>query len=390
MIPARDEDVALEPTTTRTGGRAARLAAVVTGLVLIAFVYVGLTGRDLSPTPPTDATASPLPAVAVTSPTPRTDVSGDRPAPLPPAVEHVAVDPDRHRPYQFVGTVLQVGGQGYIADLEQVGDGHYVAAYSIARPMPAGDASLELAEMTVTTSHDTWSSLGRWHIPLDPLLGYLSSAGNWLEDVQPPQPYEIDAPPLRQTGYRIEITTDSRPGYAMLSVDLRPGPLQPQFSDETYVVRAGSDSGSNRVVMTEIAAGHLRGALPLPEGNGRISFDVTRLFSPYPLFGYDLVWSWTMTGGELRAAARAAEPRIVHGESAPPQELSRHYPRLLQSGFTITVWVAPGRSGPRLVFHAVARPAGAAQASLVDRDWPLRQNKDDLAALFKRLVDPER
>jgi hypothetical protein len=351
----RPEVEVLEPTTTRTGGRAARVAALATVVVLLAFVFIGVAGRPPTQFPELAAVSSPPPiaaasATALPAPSPtRTPVS--EPEPL---VQEFPADRSAQRPSSFVGAVLTLGGESYITDLQQVEPGHYVGAYRISRPMPASEVSLELAQMTA--DEDARTSLGEWELPLDPLLGYLPTAGNWLEDARPPDPEPLDSPLLAQSGYRIQIVTDSRAGFAVLSVDVRGGPAERAFADEDYVVRATINGQALQAPLHEVATGQLRASITLPQTDSRVVIEVARAFSPFPLFGHDEVSAFELAPEDLEQMMSLKEPTAVFVERTPANdELSRRHPRLLRSGHTLSYWIVPGDTGLRLVVTAVAR-----------------------------------
>ena len=223
MNEPRPEIEVLEPTTTRTGGRAARVTAAVAVGVLLAFVYVGVAGR--APAPPSiPASAPPVIAAASDAPPPTPRSTRTPVGPSEPPVQPFPTDRSGQRPSEFLGAILTLSGRSYVTDLQQVEPNHYVGAYRISRPMPASRGTLELAQMT--TKNDARISLGRWDVPLDPLLGYLPTAGHWLEETREPRRHRLDSPTLAQTGYRIAITTDSRAGFAVLSIDVRGGPTE--------------------------------------------------------------------------------------------------------------------------------------------------------------------
>jgi hypothetical protein len=54
----------LEPTTSRTGGRSARVAALAIGALLVSSVYVGMSGGGAAPASPSAVAVAPTPAAS--------------------------------------------------------------------------------------------------------------------------------------------------------------------------------------------------------------------------------------------------------------------------------------------------------------------------------------
>lgn len=218
----------LESVSAHLGHRGAWMAAVAALGVLGVFIYIGAAGRDAARPAVAQATAlatgSATAPVTSTPPAPAGPVRG--PGRAPAAVEQVRPNPGEARPYQFLGVVLRLGGEGYIADTAQVEHGRYVATYRIRTPFAAQRGTVEVAQVAATTSHDSWASMGRWGFELDPQLGLLPTAGNLFEyEVGPLRATAMPGdPPLAATGYRIAIRTSSQPGHALLNIEILAGP----------------------------------------------------------------------------------------------------------------------------------------------------------------------
>lgn len=220
MTGPRDREPVPELTTTRVGGSGrARLIALGAGVVLVGVVYVGLSGRtDGGP-----LTASvPPPSLVALRPTP---TRGPERTSGPLTTVQQIRDPDARPQYQYLGTALILGGQEFIAALDQQTPTYFYGVYGIPLDWTADSGTLELAQMTSSVSHDTMDRLGQWDLSLEAVVS--TPMGNVVLDaVQPPMPSTVatsDASPIALHGYRITARLEHQSDFDLLAIEVHVG-----------------------------------------------------------------------------------------------------------------------------------------------------------------------
>lgn len=150
-------------TTDRAaGGRSARLVTVIVVLVLGGVAWVGFSGRQ--GTPPAATAGSPLPSLGRQPATPAPET--------PPLTVITEVAPPGASPvYDGYGVELLVDGRRYPAALYEV-DGILTARYRVPASLARGEATLGLAGVISSFSHDIVSPIAQWTIPLAPPDSY--------------------------------------------------------------------------------------------------------------------------------------------------------------------------------------------------------------------------
>ena len=230
MTGPRDREPVPELTTTRVGGSSrACVTALVAAVVLVGVVYVGLSGRTDSG-PLTASVPQPSPVALRPTPTRRPERT---PGPIT-TIEQIR-DPDARPQYQYLGTALILGGQEFIAALDQQTPTYFYGLYGIPLGWTADSGTLELAQMTSSVSHDTMDRLGQWDLSLEAVVS--TPMGNLVLDaVQPPAPSTVGtsaASTIALHGYRITARLEHQSDFDLLAIEVHVG-SDPLLPSEDY------------------------------------------------------------------------------------------------------------------------------------------------------------
>jgi hypothetical protein len=317
MTLPRGREPEPELTTTRVGGgKSARLIALGATVVLGLTVYIGVSGQgnstNTSPAPPAVADASPT---QTPRPSPRSL------PPDPPHIEQISDGPTKPRPYQFLGTVLEVANQEFEAVLEPVAETgpsqaaySYAASYRVPFPLLSDHAELHLASITSTVSHDVFETYGIYGVSLaslvpgeigDQTVLDVTSAADSSLIAQP------DADPLKRNGFELSVTAENRQDQGILAIKLQVAG-DPTLPSESYSLTA--PLGRRTVASTlNGGAGHYQGVLDLGDIAHPGSLRVTLRAIPTsdPLLGRVKVGSWLLSLPPLNSGLPDAQRRIV-------------------------------------------------------------------------------
>jgi hypothetical protein len=254
----------IEYSTKIGGGRSAWLIALAALLAVVGFVAIAVSGREQPPVfsvataEPSRAAASSAASSAAPDPAPAT------PSAVPAAaVEQIRPSTSGPLPERFLGTVLELGGEEYLAELQEVAPGHFYAAYRIDFPRPARTATLGLAEIAPKMSSGTWHSLGEWQIDLAPMTPETRRAGRVLDAVELPQ-LTPAGPELGRSGFQITVYAEGRLNFGLLTIDVRRGAERP-YPNESYAVDVRAGAFATRVTLTGFEAGRFSGTLVIPD-----------------------------------------------------------------------------------------------------------------------------
>ena len=392
-----------ELTTTHIGGgRSAIVVAVLIVAALVGFVAINVAGR---PAPPDAAVALPATTTAPTaSAGPRSPGQ-----PTPPSLATIAqIRPDESaaRPYQYLGTVLTVAGQGFIAELEQVEPGRYYAAYRIPFPRLGREASLELADIQATASHDSWTSLGRWQISLDPIVPETRQAAKVLDEIQLPR-FEPGGSALKRSGFSIKVFAEGRISFGLLTIEIERGTERP-YPNESYAVDARVGDFATRVELAAIAPGHYSGLLIIPDrvSADELSLALVAMPASNPLLGMVTVYQFRIampphgrfnTGDGIRQtsdpqAAPGTPQLLTFGHEFQAQTAYSGFQRAVVLDLQMFGGVDPSGGDAGFADMSISWPPDRTREAdlLVYRDFPLRKDKHDLIALYHSFIDLQR
>ena len=255
-IPAGREPVP-ELTTTRTGGgRSARFIALGVSAVLVAVVYLGVTGQKATP-PTSDASPKPVAANALTIAQP--SAAPAYPGPI------VATGNSPAQPY-FLGVGLTIGGQTAIAMLNQGTPHELFADFTVPTPLPDGDGTLDLRYVDNRAREQ--SRFATWSVPLDIFGSSYPQSVVLVDDTRAPDPIALidsTSQPVNATGYRLVATGVTDESGSSLGVDLIVA-SEPTWPDETYQVSARVDGRHISSTSTVIRPGRIVGELLVDGG----------------------------------------------------------------------------------------------------------------------------
>ena len=360
-----------ELSTTRTGGRSARLIAVAVVSVLVSVVYIGISQRE--PTPIQQPT-QPVVAVAPTlTPTPNpTPPATEPPAvvaprePLPDIYSGAETIAQRHGSIPSAGdlrVIIDVGGNRTEAALAQLRSGLFHAAYRVPLPAPDGRATLELFE---PAPYAQAVQYGVWDVPLN-----MTAVGQNVDfdvgayaptvlvsDRQAPDP---SAAPTRsvvvRNGYLLQISGSRIGNGATLNIDLEIG-ANPTYPNEIYnlVVQAAGHDYESHPAKLDTAPGYARGEIDVPNST---------------TLGSELV---TMT---LRARPPGGSPRserVVETYTVPLPQMSNYKPpwfvaspvgeskrrlSIESRGYTLSITIASEGTGQKVLWTVIVKPSAA-------------------------------
>ncbi len=258
-----------ELTTTRLGGgRSARLVGVGVAVLLVAVVYVGVSGQGARmPDPSNDATVTP-PAMGVPAaltPAPNADAS-----PAPPAIvgsypgaTQVSDREGATRTSRTLGVALTIGGRLSLATLDEFEPRHYHTAYHVPLPVPAAQGTLLLLDVAYWPPDD--NPYATWSLPLS-VFDVDSPPGDVLLDTtHAPQPdSKSSAQMLAQNGYRMQVTGERNANGGQMNIDLTIG-SDPVWPPDNYELLATDGNHHLTSHGEEVGPGMVRGRIELPK-----------------------------------------------------------------------------------------------------------------------------
>jgi hypothetical protein len=253
MTFAPQRDPVPELTTTRTGGRSAKLIALAVVVVLGSVIYIGISGQSGSPESSASPTSLPV-AAATTRATahPLTEV------------ESVRADPTAPVLYQYLGTGLSLNGHETLAILDPVAPNQYRGIYRIPYSLVTPTADLEFAAVTASVSHDELDRLGVWTFPLNSVHPGAGPSTVVLDVSEPSRVQPVTDPTfsrLATNGYHITVTTSNEVDGGLMTIDIAVNPDQ-FVPDESYSIAAGPSGGRFNVQLGQSGATFL--------GQGRV------------------------------------------------------------------------------------------------------------------------
>jgi hypothetical protein len=130
----------LEPTTTRTGGRSARVAALVIVVALAVVVYIGVSGRD--------SNSPPAPPVAVVPAVTATPAATASPVAVPSAETPIDGTPGPNQslfPHEAYDLTLKAGNRSVSAEAQELQPGVFGALLTLPAPLHAKHVALDLS-----------------------------------------------------------------------------------------------------------------------------------------------------------------------------------------------------------------------------------------------------
>lgn len=326
MTGPRDGEPVPELTTTRVGGSGrAKLIALAAVVVLGSAIFLGLSGRTA-----TAPKASPVAAVPTAKPGP------ERTFPPINTVQQIR-DPNAPLQYQYLGTALTLGGQEFIASLEQQAPRNFYGAYRIPVPWPDDHGTIRLAEMSSTVSHDTFDGLGSWDVSLDILTRPGSLGAVVLDAIQLPTPTMIvnsTVSRIMRNGFRITARLEHQGDHDVLAISVYVG-VDPQLPNEDYSlnVHAGTQDFDSQLQAVE--PGRFNGVVVLPDGfkASSLAVQVNAIPMADPLLGAVPVGSWRMVLAPTNDVAVGQE---IFNVSVAPAKVGPGQAQIVANGYTFT------------------------------------------------------
>ena len=264
MLPSEREPV-VELTTSRTGGRSAKLVALGIAIVLGGFVYVGVSGQNSAPSRTSAAPAASFPVVAQQpSGAPAlTDVPAPASFPQIPPVDATYKLDASHT----LGAGLTIGASYEPAYFAEIDAKHLHAEYLVPLPVPEPFGTLELVGMGggagPATTYGTWRiALGTFHgnVGTDSVIGAYAPT-LLVTDQRPADPAADPAgPTLMRNGFRIDVTGAEQIGNEIINVRVELGD-DAAYPSETYNVVASAGRHHFSAATVESLPGHLRGEI---------------------------------------------------------------------------------------------------------------------------------
>jgi hypothetical protein len=242
-----------ELTTTRTGGRSARLIALGIAVVLVGAVYVGFSGKTTPPSGP-----SPVPPIAGASSSPGQSLAAAASFPI---IAGVVENPGAVDKYVYLGLSLVIGGAQAITPLEVAESNHFHATYRVALPPPSDKAKLELVQ--VLRDDQGFVRYGTWPLSLDVFDPNASPFAILLNELRQPDRFAT-SPDLVRNGYRILVGGERVDGGGTINVDITVG-ANPSYPSGEYTVVAQTRQSASEVSPVEEAPGRLSGQIVFPD-----------------------------------------------------------------------------------------------------------------------------
>jgi hypothetical protein len=209
----------LQPTTTATGGRSAKVAALAAFVVLAGVIYVGATGS--SSTAPA-ATGKPAPSLAVAAASavapPATPLVDLQTGPVVPIIDH-----SKPPQYQYLGMALGIGGQEFTGPMTEVRPGFFSGGFRIRLPAGAPSATLALSSTQATVSHESLVPIGHWEVPLTSGGAVTSDSGPVLTDARPSTVVDTSDPlaaRILSKGFRVTARLAVQPDHEVLTIEV--------------------------------------------------------------------------------------------------------------------------------------------------------------------------
>ena len=273
-----------EVTATKVStGVSPRLIALGLAVVLVAVVYIGVTGQgpgSAATAAPTDQLTAGRPATSPAVPT------------IPAQYPGVAQILDREGAGSSsvgLGMSLNMASESALAALTDDGPNQYHAAYRVPLPVPATDATLELVSLAGGPLSETY---GRWIVPLTVFDASSAPGALLIDDVRRPEP---DSPlaastPLFRNGYRLQVGGERNAKGGQLNIDLTIG-TDPVWPVESYDLTAlgGIQQFTGR--SEEVGPGQVWGEIVFPDSfTGRkVDVDLAVIPSDAPSAGAVIV-----------------------------------------------------------------------------------------------------
>jgi hypothetical protein len=238
-----------------SAGMSPRLIALGLAVVLVAVVYVGVTGQGAAPT----ATAAPADRAIGAASTALPAFPSGLDA-YPGVYELLDRDGAGSSPVNLA-IDFAFGGRTALAALAGDGPNQYHAAYGVPLPVPATDATLELR--AYATPSETY---GRWVVPLAVFDANAAPGALLIDDVRRPEP---DSPlasstPLFRNGYRLEVGGERNATGGQLNIEVTIG-TDPIWPAESYDLRASGGSQQFTGRSEVVGPGQVWGEIEFPD-----------------------------------------------------------------------------------------------------------------------------
>jgi hypothetical protein len=336
-----------ELTTTRVAsGVSALLVAVA-----VAGVLVGVVGFAFVNRPPARAPVAVAPTEEPTVPQVTPDART--------AVFQVV--PDGASPvYDGYGVELVIAGRRYPGQLFGAAADHLSTAFSVPETLAGGEATLHLAKVSSSYSHDIVAPIGDWQVPLARLES-IRAKSTLLDKRVEAEPLRVDAPSLVQAGYEIIVRASPAANSAhLLAIDVLAHPAvrnQIEGNDGIFgwpvVAQLGQQRGPREYryeVSMVIVGGLVR--VPLEPSslaevhNGTVfvgtadvgptlALEISRTWTQGRLLLFEPFDAWTIGLKPLRKSRGGMVQLLV--AHVPPAEAGPNGPDPVASGYTLTV-----------------------------------------------------
>lgn len=224
---SQQPDIDLESTSQAgrvSGGRSARIAALLVAGVLVSVIWIGISGRSARPPQPTNVAVALEPTAAPTTPEPTLSA-------IPAIGQEIPDGPVAAAPGEVFGVYAEFGFNQYITILSEVEPGHLVGRLRMPLPIPEpqGTFVFELFSSPSTIGGPVY--IGDWPINVEPVV----TGGHAVVVVDaslPARRSKIGSPLAVVNGFHLMVSAERDVTTGELRVDVRIGPSREIVGDD--------------------------------------------------------------------------------------------------------------------------------------------------------------
>jgi hypothetical protein len=257
------------PETTRVrGGGSARIGAVVVAVVLVAIVWVGISGRPnpppISAIPPVATAAAPSGGLGLSSARPDTAV------PTPDVTRAPTPEPP-----ETYGASLAMGNVRYVTILSELQPGHLTGELHFPSPPLWPTGTFTFSELWHDGQVEGAVAIDEWAIDLQALASATRTAATLVEASVPAQRSLLGVPPPVTSGYEINVVGRNDLLFGQLLIDVRLGANRGNDDGAAAKLRFGVtvDVGNahQSVILSPGENGSFKATLTLPKPRRAVS-----------------------------------------------------------------------------------------------------------------------